>query len=175
MPKQEKVIPEFYAVIPNKFLAGNYPNAWDDEELRGKLRRLLEHDVTFFLDLTEEGEDVNSYLSLLKQEADTLEKDIEYKRLPIPDNEVPSIDGMRHILDAIDMAIEKNCVVYVHCCFGIGRTGTVAGCYLVRHGMTGEQALNHLVHLRAKTQFDGIDSPSSPKQKEMVRNWSIGL
>lgn len=174
MSEQEEAFPEFYTVLPNKLLAGNYPNAWDDEELRGKLRKLLKYDVTFFLDLTEDGEDVNSYLSLLKEEADILGKDIEYQRISIPDNEVPTIDGMKHILDIIDAAIEKNCVVYVHCCFGVGPTGTVTGCYLVRHGMTGEQALNHLIHLRARTVFDGMDSPSSAKQKEMVKSWLIG-
>ena len=31
--------------------------------------------------------------------------------------------------------------VYVHCWGGIGRTGTVVGCWLVRHGMTGDEAL----------------------------------
>ena len=31
--------------------------------------------------------------------------------------------------------------VYLHCRGGIGRTGTVLGCYLVRQGQTAEEAL----------------------------------
>ena len=31
--------------------------------------------------------------------------------------------------------------VYVHCWGGIGRTGTTVGCWFVRHGRTGDQAL----------------------------------
>ena len=31
--------------------------------------------------------------------------------------------------------------VYVYCWGGIGRTSTAVGCWLVRHGMTGDEAL----------------------------------
>ena len=49
---------------------------------------------------------------------------------------------LKHILDEIDGAILNGKTVYVHCLGGIGRTGTVVGCYLVRHGIAaGGKAL----------------------------------
>ncbi|MBA3406233.1 MAG: dual specificity protein phosphatase family protein [Gemmatimonadaceae bacterium] len=34
--------------------------------------------------------------------------------------------------------------IYVHCWGGVGRTGTVVGCYIVRHGRTGDDALGEV-------------------------------
>ena len=56
---------------------------------------------------------------------------------------------MNAVLDMLDTALQAGQAVYLHCWAGIGRTGTVVGCYLVRHGLTGEQALARLVTLRA--------------------------
>ena len=58
---------------------------------------------------------------------------------------------MRSILDAIDAAVSQGRRVYVHCRAGIGRTGTVVGCYLVRHGMSGPQAIAQISLWRAAT------------------------
>ena len=49
------------------------------------------------------------------------------------------------ILDAIDKALEDGKNVYVHCWGGIGRDGTVVGCWLVRHVMTGRSTVEYLV------------------------------
>ena len=48
---------------------------------------------------------------------------------------------MRRVLDAIDKDIADGRTVYVHCWGGIGRTGMVIGCWLVRHGMMVDRAL----------------------------------
>ena len=61
-----------------------------------------------------------------------------HERHSIVDMDVPrSQQQTAGILDAIDKALEDGKNVYVHCWGGIGRTGTVVGCWLVRHGMTG--------------------------------------
>ena len=72
---------------------------------------------------------------------------------------------MREILDAIDGALDAGRGVYVHCYAGIGRTGTVVGCYLVRHGMEPAEAL------RTVTSWRGIRSPQSVEQEEFVLEW----
>ena len=61
--------------------------------------------------------------------------------MPIPDTGNPKPAQVESILDTIDTAIAAGRRVYVHCWGGIGRTGTIVGCYLVRHGLTGDQAL----------------------------------
>jgi protein-tyrosine phosphatase len=71
-----------------------------------------------------------------------------YQRLPIRNWDIPLPLTMVRILDAIDTALAEGQSVYVHCAGGIGRTGTVVGCYLVRHGMPGEVALEEMMRLR---------------------------
>lgn len=162
-----------YWIQPNKILAGAYPNEWTTEELRAKLRFLLETGVTFFLDLTEEGEKgLPPYTPLLQEEAAALGLTAEYRRMPIRDFETPTVAEMKQILDTIDAALEKDQVIYLHCYFGLGRTGTVAGCYLVEQGFNGEQALDELVRVRRDTSFEGGLSPSTPEQRKMVYDWA---
>jgi len=78
---------------------------------------------------------------------------------------------MQAILDFIDHQMLTGHVVYVHCQGGIGRTGTVVGCYLVRHGMTGEEALQAIRELRSATTFPNTRSPETEAQCAMVRHW----
>jgi len=64
--------------------------------------------------------------------------------------------------------------VYVHCQGGMGRTGTVVGCYLVRHGMGGEDALEEIACLRRGTPREGKPSPFRKAQRQVVLNWPVG-
>jgi protein-tyrosine phosphatase len=172
-PSDQRLRPEFYSAQSGKLLAGNYPNAWDEDELRIKLQDLLKRGVTFFVDLTEEGE-ANSYKSLLKKEADILGRTVECQRMSIPDNEIPASVQMKVILDIIDSKLRSGHIVYVHCLLGVGRTGVVMGCYLARHGLGGAEALRELTRLQKGTQFEGMSSPASQKQREMVKSWPKG-
>lgn len=123
--------------------------------------------VTFFLDLTEEGE-LAPYHQLLSA------KGVVHRRMPIQDVSVPrSPQEMSAVLDTIDEAIKDGQVVYVHCFGGVGRTGTVVGCHLVRRGRSGEAALNELAAMW-KDVAKYHRKPSSPEtneQKQFVRNW----
>jgi protein-tyrosine phosphatase len=170
----QRPIPDSYGVVPGKLLAGEYPGSRYEDEARHKLRRLLSARVTFFLDLTEKGE-LEPYAPLLRKEAAALGYAVEHRRMPIPDMHTPAPDEMKRILQTIDAALEAGHVVYVHCYGGIGRTGTVAGCYLVRHGMSGEQALNEIARLRQDTPDGWKRSPETAAQREMVRNWSTTI
>ncbi len=91
--------------------------------------------------------------------------------MSIPDLHTPLPEGMARILDTIDAALEAGRTVYVHCYGGIGRTGTVVGCYLVRHGTDGEAALAEIARLRRETPDGWKRSPETHAQREMVRNW----
>ena len=99
---------------------------------------------------------------------------VEYHHHPIPDLSVPR--DRRHmvaILDRIDAALAAGRKVYVHCWGGTGRTGTVIGCYLVRHGLTGEAALARVLELwrtMAKAPLKWR-SPETEEQHDYVRRW----
>ena len=165
-------LPESYWIEPGKLLAGPYPRALNSDQLRAKLNRLLTDGFTLFVDLTGPGEkSLSPYAPLLRQEAARLGLKVEHRRMAIPDFDIPSPEQMKQILDMIDQALTTGQGVYVHCFAGIGRTGTVAGCYLVRHGMNGEQALDELVRLRMGTDFQGALAPATPEQRQMVVEW----
>jgi protein tyrosine/serine phosphatase len=64
--------------------------------------------------------------------------------------------------------------VYVHCWGGSGRTGTVVGCWLRRHGLAEpEEVLGVLQELRGSGDRDGghKDTPQTPDQRWMVESW----
>ncbi len=188
--------PYSYWVIPHRLLVGEYPGplivvrspkrtvrtimdavlAFVVKGRRGlkgnrrKLRSLIEAGTTLFLDLTEEGE-LPSYEGLLREEAQKLGASVEYRRVPVRDQTPATGNQMADVLDAIDRVVDSGGTVYVHCMRGIGRTGSVVGCYLVRHGMTGEQALDEIRSLRKGLLNTWARSPETDAQRRMVLEW----
>jgi hypothetical protein len=162
--------PDSYWVIPGRFMAGEYPAVryWEDRT-RSKLHSLLDAGVRVFIDLTRPNE-LTPYEPVLKELSGWLNLPTEYYRHPIRDLSIPTPAEMTAILDRIDAALAAEKCVYVHCWGGIGRTGTVVGCHLVRRGSTGEQALAALRDLRRAVP-DARPSPESDEQVEMVRDW----
>ena len=114
------------------------------------------------------------YAPALLEEAAARHLAVEHCRMPIPDLGTPQPAEVTRILDTIDAAIAAGRRVYVHCWGGIGRTGTIVGCYLVRHGLTGDQALAEIARLRQGTPDDYRVAPETHDQRERVRNWPLG-
>jgi Polymorphic toxin system, DSP-PTPase phosphatase len=106
-------------------------------------------DVDFVIDLTEEGE-LTPYPCAC-----------ERRRLPIRDFGVPAEHEMRRILNTIDDALAYGRTVFVHCRGGVGRTGTVLGAWLRRHGHSAEETFGALG-----------GRPETEEQRELIREWS---
>jgi len=145
----------------------------EQEQARRKVRWLLEAGVAFFLDLTEE-DNLEPYAPLLRREATFQRRSVKYQRMPIRNMATPTPEEMIAILDTIDTALAMGHTIYVHCQGGIGRTGTVVGCCLVRHGMGGEDALEEIARLRRGTPREGKSSPFRKAQRQVVLNWPVG-
>ena len=109
----------------------------------------IPEDVDFVIDLTEDGE-LHPYPC-----------DCERRRLPIRDFGVPTREELRRILNTIDDALSYGRTVFVHCRGGIGRTGTVLGAWLRRHGHSAEEAFHKLG-----------GRPETEEQRELIRSWS---
>lgn len=158
--------------VNEHLLAGEYPGHWDDREAQSRLAGYLAAGITFFIDLTQAGElkPYEDFLAIASGDGPA----ITYRRRSIRDADIPrSRHQMAHILDTIDQAIAEGHSVYVHCWGGIGRTGTVVGCYLVRHGLSGDEALARLQRLW-QTVEKSSHQPSSPEtqaQAAFVRAW----
>ena len=165
--------------LPNcRVLAGDYPYSLNSAAGLAKLRRILDAGVTTFIDLTERRE-LEPYEPALRAEAEARGLSVEYVRLPIRDMGVPPPGRMREVLDAIDAACAAGRTAYVHCWGGIGRTGTVVGCHLVRGGLTGDQALARVRELFGGMPAERDDpypggSPQTDEQRDYVRRWREG-
>ena len=165
-------IPDSYWVRAAALLAGEYPGARGDTEAAQKLTALLDAGVTMFVDLTEPGEySLRPYFPLAQQIAAGRGIAVLHRRFAIPDMGVTTPARLAALLDAIDAALANGHVLYVHCYGGIGRTGTVIGCWLVRHGQTGEQALATIAELRRDTPDGWRTSPETEAQTRMVLTW----
>lgn len=166
-------IPDSYWVRHGQLLAGEYPGSADEREARRRVGWLLASGVTLFLDLTREGER-EPYAALLQEEDVARGHRALYQRVPIQNGTVPAPEEMVRILDTIDEALAAGHVVYLHCVAGVGRTGVVAGCWLVRHGLEGEEALRELDRRRQGIPRGRRPSPFRRRQWQMVLEWPVG-
>lgn len=149
-----------YWVVEGHLLAGPYPREPQ------QIAQLLAAGIRSFLDLTEPGQ--------RKPYDATLPEGIVYLRAAIRDFDVPSdAEQMRQILGHIRAQHEAGHPVYLHCNAGIGRTGTVAGCWLVEAGFPGEEALIELNRLWKQSVVSRTYPviPATEEQRAFVRRW----
>ena len=165
-------IPGSYWLIDGMVLAGPYPGADDDQEARDKVSRLLDAGIRTFIDLTEAGEPIAKYDGLLRSLAAERGIEAKHDRNAVRDHDVPGErEQMKRILATIREEMDAGRPVYVHCWGGIGRTGTVIGCWLVEEGLPGPEALERIAELRRGTGASSIRSPETDEQCRYVCEW----
>lgn len=163
-----------YWVVPGKLLAGQYPGSLDRNEELQRLSALLDLGVGFFIDLVEEDV-AGSYEAPLSALSRQKKKSAIHIRHPIPDFSITTKGNMAAILDDMDAAIDKGTIVYLHCLGGRGRTGTVVGCWLMRHGLaSGSDVISVIKRLRKGTPDAAMASPETSEQRRMVEGWMRG-
>lgn len=166
-------IADSYWVEPGRLLAGEYPGGYTSESTRQRIDALLEAGFDTFIDLTRPNETV-PYYRILLEEAKLYEVKVERHNFPIGDFGLPTPETMKAILDTLDAALQNGRRIYLHCWGGIGRTGTTVGCYLVRLGMTGEEALSQLAEWWRTVPKSRIHqhSPETREQAQFIRDWA---
>ena len=125
-----------------------------------EVRKLAAAGVSLFLDLTQDGE--------LEPYAHLVEPPARHRRMPIRDFSVPTRERLVETLDEIDDELGAGGLVYVHCWAGCGRTGVVVGAWLVRHGVTPNDALARIAEAR------GLGCPQTLEQRMLVLGWQPG-
>lgn len=161
-----------------KVIGGRFPGTPDQDESASLLGRLLDVGVRVVINLQDAEERGSNgrlfpdYVPILKKIADDRGVTVEAHRFPIRDMNVPTASQMQEILGAIDRAGTAEQLVYVHCWGGHGRTGTVAGCWLVRGGASCDDALQAIEHARrGDAHLARNPAPQTEEQRAFVRSW----
>jgi hypothetical protein len=153
--------------VAQRLLAGEYPGAPDAALAERRLRSFVEERVTTFVDLTHPADGLAPYAHLLPAGARRVSH-------PIVDFGTTTVPHMTRILDDVDAALADDGSVYVHCLGGVGRTGMVVGCWLVRHGLDESDAVRVIRRLRRDLPDAWASSPQTPAQRAIVSAWKPG-
>ena len=165
-------IPASYWVVDGVLLAGEYAGASTPARARSKLEALLDVGIRAFFDLTEERE-LPPYEDLLRELAHDRRISIAYDRVPIRDAGVPRPADLHGLLSRLKTNVDRGIPSYLHCWGGIGRTGTVVGCWLVEHrALEGKAALKRIAELRYGTPDRSWRSPERDEQAALVLGWA---
>ncbi len=169
--------PQHYPINPGVLFAGEYPGDPNPGIARAKILSLVGMGIRTFIDLTTPDDPLVRYEGVLVEVEQKTGIPLCRISGPIPDMGVPRSDeSMRSIMVAIRDSIEAAPAVYIHCWGGIGRTGTVVGCWLRECGFDRESALVHVQELysshMAKAKAGRYpESPQTEAQKNYVRQW----
>jgi hypothetical protein len=173
--------PFTYWVVPGKFLAGEHPVAGDPAATKKRLAALLDAGIRTFVDLTDEAEPgrehhpATGYRPLLQTLARERKLEVTCVCIPIADRKAPTVLAMKCVLDVVDRSLKEKQPVFAHCFAGIGRTGTVVGCYLKRKGLALDyEAIRKIAELRQGLPGGPDLSPHTEEQIQMVGKWQEG-
>ena len=110
--------------VDERIYAGEYPATSDETLGRKELSRFVKFGITHFIDLTDKGE-LSPYSQWLPNECTHIRHSIKDCGTP------KSMQETTALLETIAEIIKNNksSKLYIHCRGGIGRTGTIVGCY----------------------------------------------
>lgn len=81
-----------------------------------------------------------------------------YLWLPTEDSTAPSPEQIKIGVSTLESLVKDNKKVYVHCRYGMGRSPFLVACYLVKTGLTPNEAINILTTKRPETSFSDIQA-----------------
>lgn len=156
-------------VEPGQLLAGEYPGHRDPEQAALKVSVLVDAGIRTFVDLTTPEDRLAPYQELVAQIAEQRSLQLTHVAFPIPDLSVSDHSHYDDILRVISAETSSGRPVFIHCWGGVGRTGTVIGCWLVDAGISGDEALARLRNLRSGTCKADRPCPETRDQTELIR------
>jgi protein-tyrosine phosphatase len=108
--------------------------------------------VVSHLEISEEKE-----LGLSKEGEILNEHGIDFVSYPIKDRNLPNIDDFREFVEDIYDRLKNGENVAIHCRAGIGRTGVMSSCLLIKDGYESDIAMDMVAAARG-TQIPDTDA-----------------
>ncbi|NLG98573.1 MAG: BlaI/MecI/CopY family transcriptional regulator [Chloroflexi bacterium] len=159
-------------VVPGQLMIGSSPVPYGDEKSRQNLELLLQKGITHIFCLEDPGfKDLVDYEQPLRSLTDQRGCPVTLTSFDFSDRQRPSQSLVSTILDALDSALAGGSVIYLHHHYDDDCALLVAGCWLVRHGLTGEEALQKLDELRKNTSRPWLRAPARLAYRRMVKKW----
>jgi len=109
-------------------------------------------------------------LDLREEAIEARAQGLEFTSLPVPDRQVPKSESKLALaLEEVNRALSAGKNVVVHCRQGIGRSGLVAACLLVKRGMSPGAAVELVTAAR------GVSVPETSEQRDWIDHYAVGL
>jgi protein-tyrosine phosphatase len=123
-------------------------------------------DVVLSLLTPEEERD----LDLVEEASEAKTQKMKFWSFPIPDRQVPKSEtNLAESLDKVTDALSAGENVLVHCRQGVGRTGLVVACLLVKNGMSPGAAVENVSAAR------GVTVPETMEQRDWIDHYASAL
>jgi protein-tyrosine phosphatase len=151
---------------PGKLAVAPRPRGgeWLEDDI-GNWKREGVHEVLSLLTREEEND-----LRLQGESAEVVKNGMEFVAFPIADRQVPQSQAQfAEILDKVSGDLTRGRSVLVHCRQGIGRSGLMAACLLVKAGVSPGAAIDMVSAAR------GLAVPETAEQKEWIERYAASL
>jgi len=109
-------------------------------------------------------------LRLQEESTEVRSRGLGFSSFPIPDRQVPSSEArLAQLLEKVDRTLSSGKNVLIHCRQGIGRSGLVAACLLVKKGMSPGTAIEKISSAR------GVAVPETEEQREWIDHYAAAF
>jgi protein-tyrosine phosphatase len=107
----------------------------------------------------------------LRQEAgEAKQLGMDFTSFPIPDRQIPRLEARwADILERVTRTLSEGKNVVVHCRQGIGRSGLLAACLLVRKGVSPGAAVEMVTAAR------GVSIPETTEQRDWIDHYAAAV